>query len=169
MLCSVYLPCCTSSSLANTSVTPSLGPSLAQSGASLAYRQHLSSTHSFSVRQWFGQQHTPFSGLRTSRFVGVISNTAPPVLSHSVRQQVVVRGISRKSFSASATVEHSSSTRRKANNSGVPFQLNAALSLLCLRLISLIVTESPASFMPLMTPQIGEMVTAANARFPSPL
>src|SRR5205085_242688 len=143
--------------------------SFAQSGASLAYRQHLSSTQSVSVRKWLVQQQTPFSGSRTSRCVGVISNTAPPVLSQSVRQQVVVRGISRSNFSASETVAHSSSTRRKASRSGVPFQLNAAWSLLFLMLISLIVTDKPASFMPLITPSMGETVTAANARFPSPL
>ena len=36
-------------------------------------------------------------------------------------------------------------------------------------LISLIVSDSPASFIPLMTPAMGLTVTAANARLPSPL
>src|SRR5437773_9061988 len=116
MLWIVCLPCWTSSRWAYTSATPSFAPPGRHSGSSRSYRQHLLSTHSFSVRKWFVQHVTPFWGLRTSRLSGVISNTAPPFLSHTVRQHDVVRGIDRKSFSASATVAHSSSTRRKASS-----------------------------------------------------
>ena len=135
----------------------------------MSYRSHFVVTLSLSVRKWLVQQHTPFSGVRTSTLSGVSSNTDPPLLSHTVRQQEVVRFMSRSSFSASATVPHSSSTRRKLSKSGTPAQLNWDLSLLRLMLISLMVTDSPASFIPLMTPAIGLTVTAANARFPSPL
>src|SRR5215204_807919 len=105
---------------------------------------------SLSVRKWFVQQHTPLTCVRTSRFFGVSSNTAPPVLSQIVMQQVDVRGRARRNFSASATVPHSSKTRRKQSISGVPFQLNSGLSFDFLMLISFIVTHSPASFMPLI-------------------
>src|SRR5438876_10238860 len=119
MLCSVALPSCTSSRHANTSFTPR-GLSLGlHSGASLSKRQHLFSTISLSVRKWLVQQQTPFSGGRTSRFLGVISNTAPPSLSHTVKQHEVVRCMPRSSFSASAPVAHSSSPRRKESDSGV--------------------------------------------------
>jgi len=47
--------------------------------------------------------------------------------------------------------------------------VNSALSAVRLMPISLIVTHNPASFMPLMTPVIGLIVTAANVRFPVPL
>src|SRR5581483_6487808 len=164
--CSVCAPWLTKPSRANTSATPSFASS-SWSGSKASYRQHRSPSDSPSQRKWLVQQQTSWTADRTSTVLGVISNTAPPSLSQMVRQAAVVRRAPRTSFSASDTVRHSSSTRRNNRSVGVPSQSNAAWSFDCLRWISLIVQDSPASFIPEMQPTIGVTVTIANDRFPS--
>ena len=56
------------------------------------------------------------------RSAGVISNTQPPFLSQTVRQNHVVRSSALSNFSASSTVVHSSSILRNRSSIGVPFK-----------------------------------------------
>ena len=71
-------------------------------------------------------RHTSFTARRTSTPSGVSSNTAPPFTSQMVMRAVVVRLAAFSNSAASATVPHSSSTRRYRSMVGSPSGLNLA-------------------------------------------
>ena len=81
------------------------------------------------MRKWLVQQQTPFSA--RANFQMRRRDLEDRAAVRVAEGQAAGRRPRHRarSFSASATVEHSSSTRRNAIKSGVPFQLNFALSL----------------------------------------
>ena len=89
--------------------------------ASIAYRRPVPACGSDWCR---GKRHCR-QRRRTTVF-GVISNTADCVRSHTARLHIIIRFCSRSSFSASSTVVHSSSSRRKHIATGVPSKIHAA-------------------------------------------
>src|SRR5581483_804610 len=118
------------------------------------------------VRKWFVQQHRPSSARRTPTDFGVSSNTTPaPAASHTAKFRYVVRFAARSSFSASATVVHSSSTRRKVSSIGVPVRSNGGEPSAA-DATSRVATASPASFIPLVTPTSPGNPTLAKACLP---
>src|ERR1700722_11753473 len=92
----------------------------------------------------------------------LISSTAIVWGSQIAMLHIDVRRIDSSSFSASSTVAHSSSTRRKQNAKGVPEGSNRDEPSLA-SFTSNWATHSPASFMPEIQPKKPENVIEASA------
>src|SRR5262245_15800570 len=149
IVCRVYLPWLTASICLATSA--SVHFSLPKLFSNVSQRGHFSPVDSSFERKWLVQATRPLSAGRATTLLDVTSSTTPLLGSHRVTLHMVVRGVARISFSASATVLHSSSTRRKVDIIGWPLgskrgEPSPAVT------ISLTARHRPASFMPVGWP-----------------